>query len=61
MNTPPSASNSNAGASDQPANAGLPEDDRPPIMGSWPRLYAFVLILHAVLIGVYYAISRLYS
>ncbi len=36
-------------------------DEQPPIMGSWPRMYAFVLILHAVLIGVYYAISRLYA
>lgn len=35
-------------------------EDKPPIMGSWPRLYAFVLILHAVLIGVYYAISQVY-
>jgi hypothetical protein len=37
------------------------EEGEPPILGSWPRLYAMVLVIHAVLIACYYAISQWYS
>lgn len=37
------------------------EGDGPPILGTWPRLYALVLVLHALLILVYYAISQHYA
>ncbi len=39
----------------------LPNDDKPPILGSWNRLYAFVLILHALIILLFYIFTRLYS
>lgn len=45
-----------------PAGAGpSAEGEEPPILGSWPRLYALVLVLHALLILVYYAISQYYA
>ena len=37
------------------------EEGEPPILGSWPRLYALVLVVHAILIAIYYAISQWYS
>lgn len=37
------------------------EDDKPPILGSWNRLYAFVLILHALIILLFYIFTRVYS
>lgn len=36
-------------------------DDQPPVLGSWNRLYAFVLILHLTLIALLYYITILYS
>jgi len=33
----------------------------PPIMSSWSRLYAFVLILHVVLIVGFYLLTVAYS
>lgn len=38
-----------------------PEDDPPPILGSWSRLYMFVLILHALIILLFYIFTRAYS
>ncbi len=36
-------------------------DAPPPIMGSWKRLYLFVLILHTLLIFVFYLFTKAYS
>ena len=30
------------------------EEEKPPILGTWNRLYAFVLVLHAILIVLFY-------
>lgn len=39
----------------------LPADDPPPILGSWPRLYAAVLVYLALLISIFYAFTRTFS
>jgi hypothetical protein len=36
-------------------------DDPPPIFGTWPRLYTFVLVFLVVLIALFYAFTRAYS
>lgn len=33
----------------------------PPVLGSWPRMYAFVLLLHVALIVAFYFFSRAYA
>lgn len=33
----------------------------PPIMGSWKRLYWFVLILHTIIILLFYIFTKVYS
>ena len=41
-----------------------PEDlveDRPPIMGSWKRLYWLVILLHTVIIFLFYLFTTYYS
>ncbi len=35
-----------------------PEDDGPPIMGTWNRLYILVMVLHIVFIFFFYLITR---
>jgi hypothetical protein len=35
--------------------------EQPPIMGTWPRLYRFVLIYIACVIGVFYWFTRAYA
>jgi len=37
------------------------EDDKPPIAGSWNRLYAFVLLLHVVIIAALYLFTYVHS
>lgn len=37
------------------------EDEKPPILGSWNRMYAFVLILHAILIFCFYLFTLKYQ
>jgi len=32
-------------------------DEPPPVLGSWPRVYAFVLCYLAVVIAAFYAIT----
>jgi hypothetical protein len=36
-------------------------DDPPPILGTWPRLYSFVLLFLAVQIALFYAFTRAFS
>jgi hypothetical protein len=37
------------------------DDTRPPLLGSWSRMYAVVLILHFLLLVGFYLISRAYT
>ncbi|MCB0704105.1 MAG: hypothetical protein KDC34_02305 [Saprospiraceae bacterium] len=37
------------------------KDDPPPIMGTWPRLYALVLFCHAIIIALFYLLTKMYS
>lgn len=37
------------------------ENEKPPILGSWNRLYAFVLILHTILIILFYLFTIKYQ
>ncbi len=39
----------------------IPADDPPPILRTWPRLYAAVLIYLALLISVFYAFTRAFA
>ncbi len=41
--------------------AGAPEDEPPPILGSWRNLYAIVLGWLALLIVVFYLFTRYFS
>ena len=36
----------------------MTEQDDPPILGTWPRLYAAVLIALAIEVAVFYALTR---
>lgn len=36
-------------------------DEPPPLLGSWPRLYAAVLVYLAVLIALFYWFGRAWS
>jgi len=36
-------------------------DEPPPFLGTWPRVYAAVLIYLAVLIVLFYAFTRFFS
>lgn len=38
-----------------------PDEDRPPILGAWWRIYAFVLVLHALIIALFYFFTHAYS
>ena len=37
------------------------DDDTPPVLGSWSRVYLFVLVLHLLLILGFYLFSRAYT
>lgn len=37
------------------------DDERPPIFQSWNQMYAFVLILHAIIITLFYLFTQAYS
>jgi hypothetical protein len=37
------------------------EDEPPPIMGTWPRLYRFVLVYLACVIAAFYWFTRSYA
>ena len=39
----------------------VPEDDTPPVLGSWRNVYAVVLVLHLLLILAFYFFSRAYT
>jgi hypothetical protein len=46
----------------KPLEPTTPEDqDKPPLLGSWGRLYAVVLGLHTILILLFYFFSRYWS
>jgi len=37
-----------------------PENDRPPVFKTWNQLYAFVLILHCVILFLFYLLTQSY-
>lgn len=37
------------------------EDDKPPILKSWNQLYVLVLIMHALIITLFYLFTQAYS
>ncbi|MFK8007221.1 MAG: hypothetical protein AB8H03_12665 [Saprospiraceae bacterium] len=37
------------------------EEPPPPIFKTWNQMYAFVLILHFVLLSVFYYLTKIYS
>ena len=39
----------------------LPQDEPPPIMGTWQRMYALVIVLHAFIIYLFYLFTHAYS
>lgn len=39
----------------------IPEHERPPVFRAWWQLYAFVLILHALIIALFYVFTHHYS
>jgi hypothetical protein len=42
-------------------NPRAPDDDPPPFLGAWPRVYAAILIYLALLIALFYIIMRVFS
>lgn len=44
-----------------PQNQANPNDESPPILGSWSRIYGFVLVLHFILIVLFYLFSQAYA
>ncbi|HMQ62300.1 MAG TPA: hypothetical protein PKE06_16610 [Flavilitoribacter sp.] len=45
----------------EPEKTNVDPDDKPPILGAWTNLYAFVLILHAIVITLFYLFTKVYS
>ncbi len=41
--------------------ADLDPDEPPPILGTWARLYTFVLLFLVAVIGSFYAFTRFFS
>lgn len=39
----------------------IPNDEMPPILGSWRNIYAFVLVLHFLLIVAFYLFSAAHA
>lgn len=37
------------------------QEDRPPIFRSWNQMYLFVLVLHAIIIFLFYLFTQAYS
>lgn len=42
-------------------NQANPNDETPPILGSWRNIYAFVLVLHFLLIVLFYLFSAAHA
>ncbi|MEZ4269480.1 MAG: hypothetical protein R3F39_24225 [Myxococcota bacterium] len=36
-------------------------NEPPPLLGTWPRVYAMVLLSQAALVAVFYALTRYYA
>ncbi len=36
-------------------------EEQPPILGSWANLYTFVIVLHAIVIALFYYFTKVYS
>ena len=45
----------------RPAGDPGTENDRPPVFGSWRRLYFVVLTILAVLIAVFYLVTKVFE
>ncbi|NRB63228.1 MAG: hypothetical protein HRU40_09430 [Saprospiraceae bacterium] len=37
------------------------QEDRPPIFKTWNQMYLFVLVLHALIISLFYLFTQAYS
>ena len=53
-------------SSKPPSSAGAPEsrpelDDAPPLLGSWRNIYLFVLGTLALLVALFWALTRAYA
>ena len=44
-----------------PQNQDDPNDETPPILGSWRNIYAIVLVVHVLLIVFFYLFSIAYA
>lgn len=42
-------------------NQPTPTPEEPPILGSWRNMYIFVLVLHVLLIVMFYLFSNAYA
>jgi hypothetical protein len=42
-------------------NPNAPDDESPPLLGSWRNIYIFVLVLHVILIISFYFFSQAYA
>ncbi|MEM1324231.1 MAG: hypothetical protein AAGG75_28490 [Bacteroidota bacterium] len=38
-----------------------PENDQPPILNSWKQMYTLVLVLHLIIIILFYWFTKAYS
>ena len=38
-----------------------PPNERPPVFRTWSQVYGFVLILHAIIIALFYLFTKHYS
>jgi hypothetical protein len=43
------------------AKPGPPPEGEPPVFKTWKQLYAFVLILHAIIILLFYLFTQRYA
>lgn len=39
----------------------LPDDGPPPVFKTWKQMYLFVLLLHAIIIALFYWFTKAYS
>jgi len=39
----------------------IDQKDAPPIMGTWQRLYILILVLHAIILSLFFLFTKTYS
>ncbi len=47
--------------SNKPYSISEPDDEKAPILGSWNRLYVFVMVLHFIIIALFYWLTMTYA